>query len=480
MVHDYLVDIIFYVTWYPVGADDSIIIPMSNESQVLLLILGTALCLGGWFQWPKEATDFLRPRIVVPAIIFYSVFYQFIRFHWLGGNGGTNIAGIARYRWEFAGDALEYVTACLAMFWVGYILPAGIKICTSLENLSGGALISETTLRKWAVGLALLSLAGGLFFDGLGLFNSLWGYGYMKAVNIHTIGIIITVYRLYGLLGIAGALILGYTWPPPGKRPASWPLTVAFLLFCDAAPWMAHFSRGASVFPLLAVIGYVLRYRRIPWATAAASLFIFLLGVLTALTGRGIFGHNGGAIPYISYAWPSFFNLKNLLNATTGTADSFTPLTVVMAGLHDGNNMGRLTKLNWILFQLPLPQFMRPKWTFFPAIFIAHEWNANVASFGYNPGMFGDTFAHWGYGGAFIFILVGIVYRMVDRLAFSPKTRGQLSLLPLLAPASYFALLMGCFTNFRAFNTSMILPFFAVFAYAYFYQRRPEPFPIDV
>ncbi len=452
---------------------------MSNESQFIFLILGTALCLAGWLRWPREPLDLLRPRITVPAIIFYSVFYQFIRFHWLGGNGGTSIAGIARYRWEFAGDALEYVVACLVMFWVGYVLPAGANIGSSFERLTIGAPLSEATLRKWAVGLALLSLAGGLFFNGLGLLSSRWGTGYAGSVNINAAGIVTTIYRLYGFLGIAGALLLGFSWPSPQQRPTGWPLAVVFLLFSDAAPWMAHFSRGAGMFPLLAVVGYVLRYRRVPWATAAFSLFIFLWGVLIALTGRGVFGHNGGALPYISWAWPSVFSWRHLLRATSGAADSFTPLTVVMAGLHDGNNMGRLTKLNWILFQLPLPHFMRPKWTFFPAIFIAHEWNANVASFGYNPGMFGDTFAHFGYGGALIFAPVGIAYRVVDRLAFAPTPRRQSTLLPLLAPTSYFALVEGCFTNFRALNTAMVLPFIALFAYAYLYQRRPEPFPVD-
>lgn len=446
----------------------------THFAAIVTLCAGILLCFAGLLWRPWTAYNLFRPRVVVPAMVFFSVFYQFIRYRWLGAHQGSDIPGVARYRREFSFDAVAYVTLCAGMFWVGYLVPFGRALGDWAAALAVRSPLSMQTLRNWAIGLSGLSLLLGLLFDGAGLFSGTWGAGY-GAFAVTGIGS--TVFRSYSLLGIAGALLLGYSWPGPEERSALWFPAAALLLFCDAAPWMAHFSRGSGLFPLLAVLGYFLRHRRVPWAVAAAGVVVFFLGVATAVTGRGVYGHNGGSLNYLAYLWPSLFHWSRMFSSTTSTADSFTPLTVVMAGLHHGNDMGRLTKLNWILTQLPLPHSLRPKWTFFPGIFIAHEWNANASVFGYNPGMFGDTFATFGYWGSLVFAFVGAAYRAVDAAAFGRQTPGA-SLLPLLAPVSYYALGQGCFTNFRAFNTALVVPAALILAVTYLRRDRFQVDPL--
>jgi hypothetical protein len=92
--------------------------------------------------------------------------------------------------------------------------------------------------------------------------------------------------------------------------------------------------------------------------------------------------------------------------------------------------------------------------------------------------MYGDTYAHLGWWGCLPFIYMGMLYRFLEVLVAGRadgQSRGTLAFLTL--PAAYYAILMGTFNTFRAWNSSFSfgipIILFLMWTYARFKNTQP-------
>src|SRR5205823_2661961 len=65
--------------------------------------------------------------------------------------------------------------------------------------------------------------------------------------------------------------------------------------------FMSTFSRGSGLMPALMLIGYIGRWRRIPVVGASLATLFFVYAGHVGLSGRGIYGHFAGLVPYFEH-----------------------------------------------------------------------------------------------------------------------------------------------------------------------------------
>lgn len=423
-----------------------------TDSLKDLAFLGTFVCAFGFLRWPRSLYDLLRPRFVIPALIWSSTF-NVIFYHWIFPQPEKYI-DYRTYIGSQGETALIYFIVCMLMFWVGMCLPFGKMIGRMFVPLHYGLPLDPKKLR-------ILRVFG--IFLGVGIFVSLIAMSGGTALYSPVLGIDHRAGYLRG--GISGPLVgalsilasgcIGVSWPEKVRDNPLAVIVSLFGLMLIGTHFMANFSRGSGLPIAVAALAYAVRYRRVSLIGMGLAICWVLFTAHAGLSGRGIYGHRGGVVPYlihlVTYSSLSGFQV---IESSFIASDAFTATAVTMEA-HDAMDIGAMSPWDWLRFQIPIPRIfgIHPDWHVAVSFFLSGSRNQG---FGFTTSIFGDTFIHLGWPGSAIYIFIGIMYRMVSFLAFdlSDKISSKLNPFILLMATSYYAMFLGIFNNFRSWNTT--------------------------
>lgn len=430
------------------------------------LLLGTVLALLGFLQWPKGGLELLRPRIVIPLLVWLSIFGQFILN--LVDSGETD--KYTYYHNLSDGAAMWFGCYCLMAFWVGFLLPFGRLMSSAFTKLPRGLNVDPERLRP--LGLVACTIP---FLVQFGLA----GTTIFKASNFQfesrrfwlpdSIGKIVAI--MIDLIAIFGVVLIGFAWPAKGKRTPALLLGHFVALSLVLHVFICRFSRASGVSLMLAYAAASVRFKKVKvWLGILLVLITFMLAH-TGLTGRSIYGHFAGSFYFMEHFLSyTIWEPMEILEVGLGSADSLQPLAVIITGL-ETTDINALPKWKWLLSQLPVPRALGlPAWTTDASIIIGGHYSH---PFWFTMSMYGDLYAHFGYLGAMGFAWVGIMYRFVDSLVarfgksreeeiysayyptlFSPTQLGaafyHINFYLLFMVMTYAALNRGIFNSFRA------------------------------
>jgi len=405
--------------------------------------VGTLLSALGFWKRPARMADLLHPRFVVPGLFWFVGFFPMI-FYALFTLETDAYGG---YREEQSVYALIYLILCLTMFWVGFGIPLGGDF---LRKMFGRLPAAKdlTRLRGASVVLALGTLV--LLFAGMG--SSLWtadSGAWLVPVEFMDYAVKYVVLPST----ILAAIFYGLAWPAKGEpRTPGLYAAAAVVLAATSVPLAATFSRASGIMPILMVLGYALRHKRIPWRVTTLAILFVLYGAQVGISGRGIYGHYAGVYPYLQHMFDSSNLSGEELGGKAMSMDSLTPLSVVMSANQRNADLMAISPLEWIWFQVPIPHVtgLGGTFTFDPTLFLG-----GYGVSGYTPTMFGDTFGHLGWWGCLAFIYMGMLYRILENSVEQRPTDGEgLDLALLCLPIGYFAFMQGAFNTFRAWNST--------------------------
>jgi hypothetical protein len=436
------------------------------SAEIIFLILGTILSLGGFLRWPKHTGELLGPRFIVPLMLWAAIFGQFI----VAGDRWDNYE---KYHLEMDGRAMGYACLCIIGFWLGFVLPFGRWISKLFSTLPSGLYVSPSKLR-WP-GLLLCGFAFGvqLIFNGSAVFYAPGGLearGLSLLLN-PTIGRYLAI--LVDISGIIGAVMVGFSWPAKGERNLLTVGTAVVGLLLAANVFMSRLSRASGLPFILAYGAASIRFRKSNIILGIAVLYIVAASAHTGLTGREVYGHYPGSY----FFYKHFFGYSVLrpmesLEAGLRAGDSFTSLAVTMYAV-DSTDIHELTRLQWMANLLPVPRaFGLPTWTTDPSRAIGTMYQTNP--FWFTLGLFGDTYAHFRYWGFIWFIPIGVAFRMIHELVnkgsgllggaptnqdltVAAPTYQFINLYALLMVMNYGALMRGLFNTYRSLEVTFLL-----------------------
>lgn len=432
-------------------------------SGIIYWSLGTLLCSLGLIKRRLRTLDLIRPGVVIPGMIWASVFLPYI----VGKNYDDR-----NWTWrEYAEvKAMGFACLCMVFFWIGMWLPFGRQMSRPFYGKRIGFAVEPERYRLHAFLLCCIPLGVSLLWSGPGIFDARLGFTGIAPYVPARVTRAVTV--LVDLSTTVGAFAIGFTWPSRNSlTPARLMLHVLGLLCCLQV-YMAGFSRGAAVTLVLAFVAMSLRFRKVNlWLAALLAVLVFSM-TYTSLQGRHFFRGEGsesgvhyqaGSVRYIEYfftdglwAWPD-----NVTTTVYGL-EQLTPMSVTIGGV-ESHDINQMSKPAWLVHALPLPRWIGviPEWTTDPTLITG---GAYQHPFSYTITIFGDLFAHWGWAGAVFFAILGVVYRFVDELVMNADPVGfgasdrygvnlqsyYLSFYPLFAGLVYAAMIRGMFNNFRS------------------------------
>ncbi len=401
----------------------------------------TALSLAGFLRFPKAFIDVLRPRFVIPGLVWIATAGNAINYQ---PHGLTVIASAYD---EHAVMAMWFVALCLVAFWVGYITPLGKWI---------GEAAPELTFH-WNTGATSFFIAT-LFCLAMVLISPLVT-GYFGPV-----GRIIS--RLSAVCIFGGPVALGlYLGSNPKVGLLRW-LFAAVALAVFTTPLMSTFSRGTGLPMLVCFVSFSFARRQVRIVPALLCMALAAYLGIMGLSGRGLHGHYAGALVYLEYIAthpiPSFAGIGSsgeLLH------DSLTPLCVAMESRQQQSTLtGTLSPRDWLLNQLPVPRsFGLPDWNVNLGKFVS---GTSQTSWGYTMSCIGDLYLHFGSLGALGFAVMGIFYRFVGTVTFRNNLLWQahsVDWYSLLLLASYYAFVLGLYNTYRGWLTLCLYALYALF-----------------
>ena len=383
-----------------------------------------------------------------------------------------------------------YIIWCTLAFWLGYLLFGQSTYARRLHirgrirvRLGDNAMLNWSLLFAGIAALCAILYAGGpahILYNPTGEVPSVGGAMFSYGWLVHVLDrFVVTL-----LIALSSAL-LGFGWPEAANREAHHWLLGSAILILNTTLFMSHFSRGTPLPAVIAIMAYTFKTWRVPrLATVALTVWV-VIAMNSAAWGRGYYGHNAGAIPFVQACGHTIAqlltgNFRRPLDRVAILIDSLTPTTVVMAAANAGVNINPLSPWHWILFQIPLPHFLipGPKWTLDATLFLG-----GTGGWGYTAGMFGDTFATFGWLGAWPFFFVGMLYRFIDQLA-GPEGQpyqGSVSIFALMLPISYLAAGIGSFGAFRSLMSLTVFSLLALWLAVHFMHgeltSNPQPYP---
>lgn len=377
---------------------------MQTYSPTLYLLIGTALALLGFLQWPKRSWDLMRPRFVVPLMIYNAVFMHYLI--------RPVDPLLERYHTYYDADALRYTCFCLVGFWIGFILPFGAWLATPLTHLPSGFYWNLKSLRWPAILLVTLPFFIVLVLSGPNMFVAGQSYEHFRFLSQFSVVLKLLTISV-DLMVLLGAVLVGFAWPTKHERNFFNTAMMLFALFLGSQVYMSRLSRASGLLFVLAFVGASVRSRKINWPVAVLVAVVFMVCAHTGLSARQIYGHYAGNVIFFQHMFAeAMWDWKGVLTSGITTVNSLSSLVVSMYGA-DRMNLGQLSPAAWFANQIPIPRFLGlPQWTADASTVIPGR-PARTFTFS----IFGDTYAHFGTWGAMLFVYVGTIFRMIDRLA---------------------------------------------------------------
>lgn len=425
------------------------------------LIIGTILALLGFLKWPRSTGELLGPRFVLPFMMWASIYGQFLV-------AGDRWDTYEEYHLDWDGRAMGYVCLCLVGYWLGYILPFGTWLTKLFKPLPAGLYLEPERLRIPGLLLCGLALTIQFLFNGFAVFYA-GGGGHSKWV----LPLSETIGRYLGILvdvsGIIGAVMIGFSWPEKQRRNFLNVGIGIFGLLMGAHVFMSRFSRASGLPFALAFGAASLRFRKVNILAGLIVLYVVAVFALTGLTGRGEYGHFSGSALFVKHLYSySIYHPVEASQMALRAGDSFTSLVVTMDAVTT-TDINALSPLAWIANQAPIPRaWGLPVWTTDPSRAVGTMHYTNP--FWFTLGIYGDTYAHFGYLGFVWFIPIGIAFRMVSQLVikgggFIGGPAGAqyqpgyhfINLYALLLVMNYGAFLRGLFNTYRSFEVTFLL-----------------------
>ncbi len=395
---------------------------------------------------PAHFSGYINPRFVAPVIIWMAYFMPVIVRPFVVADGGVYQESRAQYQ----NLALCYALLCITAFWLGFVLPLRPKWPAKItRNISPD--LNAGRLRTMALVVPTVTALFMFYAQGLSLLDKSWApapvvpewVAYLEA-------------RLVLPLNVIAVALYGLGWPARESRwkAATW-LGAIYVIFMASVPFSSSFSRGTGLIPMFMLFAYIGRWHRIPIFVTLLAICYLVYSGHVGLTGRGIYGHYAGELPY----WSHFFSGADFSAQSSGSAalggDGVTPLSVAMAVYYENAYVGQLTPLQWIVFQLPVPHIgsLTTAYTGFGGAYTLDlTWFVGGhGSWGFTPTMLGDTFIHLGWWGCLPFVIMGMAYRVLENTIKSyGEQYGQTNILALtVLPTAYCALALGCFNSYR-------------------------------
>lgn len=420
-----------------------------------ILVVGTLVAGLGFLQWPKSSYELIHPRFVVPAVIWIATFGQaMVR----GPERASHLTTVyTQTRMEYGDLALWYVILSILCFYLGMLLPLGRWISSPFLRLETHLKINVTRIRTIAwVGtwllLALFLIVSGPRVLGLG---QIGGFLPLPPNALRVMAIVFSVGSVFN------AAMLGVSWPEREQRTVMTYVMMFIGLLVNSLFTMPIFSRGVGLAVFVAALAYSVRVRRFsPMVLIPAAIWVALC-THAGLYGRGVYGRASDVPTYILALFRhSIFDPVSVIRSGFGLSDCFTSLTVSMKAV-TAADVRPLTKLDWMLIQLPIPRWLGilPEWTLNLTLYLG-----GYGAWGYTSGALGDTYIHWGWAGPLWFVPIGVCYRLLACLAFNPQTMatGGISVYSLVLFSGYYAIGVGVFNTYRAWVVSFTIPFVLV------------------
>lgn len=429
-----------------------------NALVALYTFLGIALALLGFRRRPKVAGELVFPRFIIPLLFFIFGILPAAYYYYIDPPNQT----YSIFRIAHQETAMAYICLCMVMFWVGFRIRFRLH---ALERLIADISFRFNFPATQRAGIIIVTLTSVYMFSLYGA--KLWS-GYNDLDLTGALGYI-TKYVIPPV-NVLAAIAYGFGWPEKGEpRRSVVALGAIYVLVLCSIPSVAGFSRGSGLYPILMVLGYVGRFRRIPWFSFILSTFFVIYCSQVGLHGRGIYGHGGGVLNFLTeFRSGAEFDFTSASERIM-SGEALTPLSVVMAAGQAHSDLQPLSPMQWIIFQIPVPHVfgLFGTYTLDPTIFVggAGEW-------GYTASMFGDTFAHFGWAGCIAFVYMGILYRTLEELVdFYDSRHSRSTLAFLMLPVAYYSFLLGTFNTFRAWNSSFVFGIGILLLILWFYGK---------
>jgi hypothetical protein len=437
--------------------------------------LGTLLCFAGFLRWPRQSWELLRPRFVVPIAMWMATFAQFLF-------ESDYQEFYRRYLVANRGQAMAFVCLCVSGFWLGHTLPIGRWVANTLfSRLDASLTFNPSKLRAPGIVLGFSVLGILLLLSGVSVVSADFHYGNYATVLPSWLATPLAV-SVDGFASLS-AIMIGLAWPERGRRNIFNVGLSLLSVFAASQIFMSRFSRGSGLLFLLLFLAISLRLRRISWFWGGVTLLLAMFLADAGLTGRDNYGHFSGSLNFFTQFFTySLFDWSGASNALIHAVDSLTPTSVCIYGMEHGG-IGEMPVISWILMQTPVPRLLGlPQWTADPSLVISsnRSW--------FTPSMFGDVYAHLHFAGFFAFVYMGVLYRIVDQVAWGFEREGRggfwfcaqtadgrawtgawtqhlmtLNLWAIWLCASYGALARGLFNTYRAWNVMFFYPLYAIF-----------------
>ncbi|HEY7087809.1 MAG TPA: hypothetical protein VH518_06940, partial [Tepidisphaeraceae bacterium] len=419
-----------------------------------VLLVGTAVALLGFVRWPRSSYELIHPRFVVPGIIWLATFGQAM----FRSPETWRAEFYEAARIEYGNASLWYTILAILCFFLGLIMPFGRWMSQPFVHLETQFRVDPVRIRKIA------------WIGTWSLFAFFFLVAGPRALGISSAGALIPISPslvrfatiILSVGSVFNAVMLGVSWPEPGQRTAVTYVMMIVGLFVNSMYTMPVFSRGAGLAVFVAAMAYSIRVRRFRLIVMIPAILWVALCAYTGLVGRGIHGRDSDVPTFIStLVTYGLEDPVSVLRSGCGLNDSFTALAMSMKAITRAD-VRPLTKLDWLIFQLPIPHWWDwlPTWTLDLTLYIG-----GYGSWGYTVGILGDTYIHWGWWGPLWFVPIGILYRLVADLSFNAAgvreggvREGGISAYSLLLFSGYWAIGMGVFNTYRAFVVGFILP----------------------
>lgn len=436
-------------------------------NHVLLACLGTLVCALGFIRRPANRYGYLEPRFVVPGLIWLMSFGQ-VFYYWIGGAPSVKTIKYDQFVARHGNEALMFLILCVLGFWLGYILPLGSRIGRWFLPLNYGLYVRDGVWRVFGWSLAAFILLILILIMGPGIFSSSWTAPGRIASFEHMLKIVIFI-----LISIS-ACCIGLSWPLKVlDKPFSVLIGLA-ALFVISIPLMSNFSRGSGLPVAFAAVAYAVRHRRFSVVGMGLAAYWVLVSGHAGLMGRGVHGHFAGLTLYLGFLLShSLFAGRELLSVLFSAGDTWIVMSTVMTSVHEQTDVGALSPLGWVVFQIPVPRIfgLHPEWTVEMTRFVGGR-----GSWGYTTSIFGDAFLHYSWFGVWCFIPLGVAYRMVSFVGFRISDYHAYALNPFIVyvATSYFALMLGVFNNYRSWMVGFTYPLYLI-VFGLFLLKAMQP-----